>query len=433
MNKNALYIIEKLNKAGYIAYYAGGSVRDMIMGLDPKDIDIATDAKPEAILKLFKTTIPVGIQFGVVIVMLGGKQYEVATFRADSEYIDGRHPEKVIFTNEKEDALRRDFTINGMFFDPINKKIIDYIDGQKDIKNKIIKAINEPCERFDEDKLRILRAIRFSARFNFEIEKKTKDAIKKYADKINLVSSERIRDELIKMMVHPSRSKALDLLHELGLLKQILPEVEDMVGMQQPPQFHPEGDVFKHTKLALDYIGENPSPVLAMATLLHDVGKPPTYTVTDRIRFHGHCFVGSKIADKILKRLKFSNEDRKNITLYVKEHMRFTHVKEMRIGKLKKMLQRESILEEIKLHEADCLACHGIVENRDFCLAKLKEFSQEELKPKPLITGNDLIKLGFKPSSLFKKILDDIENQQLEDGIKTKKQAKEYIKAKYIL
>ncbi|MBU0650434.1 HD domain-containing protein [bacterium] len=431
-DKEALNIVKKLRSKGFTAYYAGGCVRDMIMGIPSEDIDIATNAIPDEVIKLFKRTIPVGLQFGVVIVMAGEKKYEVATFRTDLDYKDGRHPEGVTFSSQEEDAKRRDFTINGMFYDPIEEKIIDFVSGQEDIKKQIIRAIDDPDRRFEEDKLRMLRAVRFSARFNFKIEDNTFNAIKRHAHKINEVSAERVRDELVKMFTNKNRSLALQLLNDTELLKQILPEVYAMKGVEQPPEFHPEGDVFKHTKLTLDYLPANPSSVLAMAALLHDIGKPPCFKITDRIRFHGHDAVGTKIADKILKRLKFSNEDRKKICLYIAEHMRFMHVQDMRIGKLKKMLARESIYEELDLHEADCMASHGMIDNKIFCIQKLEEFGEEEIRPQPLITGYDLIDLGFKPSKLFSDILEDVENMQLEGELKTKKQAVKYVKKKYI-
>jgi len=338
MNKNGIKIIKVLKKHGFIAYFAGGCVRDMIMKRDSYDYDIATNAHPEKIIELFPKTIPVGIQFGVVIVLLDNQQYEVATFRKDLDYKDGRHPESVLFTDPKEDAERRDFTINGLFYDPLADKILDFVDGIDDIKKGVIKAIGNPYDRFSEDKLRILRAVRFSARFKFPIEENTLIAIKKTASKINEVSPERIRDELIKIFMGPNRGNALQLLHDLEILQYILPEVEAMYGVEQPKEFHPEGDVFVHTKILLDYLGDNPSHVLAFAGLLHDVGKPDTYVeATDRIRFNCHEIVGAKIANKILKRLRFSNEDRKNIVLYIKEHMKFMHVQKMREGKLKKM------------------------------------------------------------------------------------------------
>ncbi len=430
-NKNALKIVNTLRKNGYQALYAGGCVRDFLLKLDSKDIDIATDAKPEVVMSLFKKTIPVGAQFGVIIALMGDEQYEVATFRSDVGYKDGRHPEKVVFTDARQDAERRDFTINGMFYDPIKKEILDYVGGQADLEAKIIRAIGDPELRFKEDKLRMLRAVRFSARFKYPIEENTKNAIIKNSHKITEVSFERIHDELIKIFTGQNRGSGLQLLHDLGLLSHILPEIEAMIGVEQPPEFHPEGDVFKHTKLTMDLLGDNPSPVLAFAGLLHDVGKPLTFKIMDRIRFHGHDTIGAKLADKILKRLKFSNEDRKRIILYIIEHMRFMHVQEMRVGKLKKMLQRDSIIEEIKLHEADCLASHGNIENKKFCLEKLKEFSVEELKPEPLVTGDDLIKAGYKPGPLFKEILADVENQQLEGEINNKDKALGYILAKY--
>lgn len=428
----ALEVVKKLRGAGYEALWAGGCVRDHILGVPPEDYDVATNARPEEVQKLFARTIPVGVQFGVVIVLLNGIQIEVATFRADAEYVDGRHPKEVRFCSAEEDARRRDFTINGMFFDPIEEKVLDYVGGQDDLKNKIIRAIGDPELRFNEDKLRLLRAVRFSARLNYPIEANTFQAVKKLASEIHQVSAERIRDELVKMFTAQNAAQALDLLRDSGLLHEILPEVEAMIGVEQPPEFHPEGDVYVHTRMLLELL-DRPSDVLAMAALLHDVGKPPTFQQLDRIRFNAHEHVGARMAEKICKRLKFSNEETNQIVECVQNHMKFKDAPKMRESKLKRFLARGTFDTELELHRIDCLASHGILDIHQFCQNKIQEFKEakEEIQPQPIITGNDLITLGSKPGPHFKKILEQLYDLQLEHQIMNKEeglnQAKELL------
>jgi len=428
MNKKAgaIEIIKKLRAKGFEALWAGGCVRDQILGHEALDYDIATNARPEEVMKLFPKTIPIGVQFGVVIVLLNNIQYEVATFRAESEYVDGRHPKEVHFCSAKVDALRRDFTINGMFFDPEKEEIIDYVGGQQDLKNKIIRAIGDPFQRFEEDKLRMLRAVRFSARFSYPFEEKTKKAILDLASKINVVSAERIHDELVKMLTGPNSGKALDLLRETTLLHEILPEIEETIGVEQPPQFHPEGDVYVHTRMLLEQL-KNPTEVLAFAALLHDVGKPPTFEVKDRIRFNRHEHVGARMAEKICRRLKFSNAKTSQIVECVENHMKFKDAPKMRESKLKRFLSRETFVTELELHRIDCLASHGSLEIYDFCLNKIEEFkkAKEDIQPKALVTGNDLIQMGEKPGPQFKTILTELYDMQLENKIKTKEEGLE--------
>lgn len=410
-------------------------MRDLLMGSEPSDYDVATTATPEEVMKLFKKTIPVGVQFGVVLVLVDGIQYEAATFRTEAGYSDGRHPDKVEFATAEKDARRRDFTINGMFYDPEKEEVLDYVGGQDDLKKKVIRAIGNPHERFEEDKLRMIRAVRFSARFQFPMEKETLKAIKELAPKIKVVSAERIHDELVKMFTGPNAGKALDLLRDTGLLHEILPEIEPMIGCEQPPEFHPEGDVYIHTRMLLEQLKE-PSEVLAFAALLHDVGKPPTFQRADRIRFNRHEHVGARMAEEICKRLKFSNNNTKQIVECVQNHMKFKDAPKMRESKLKRFLSRDTFDTEMELHKIDCLASHGSLEIYEFCKNKIEEFknAQEEIKPKPLVTGNDLIALGEKPGPHFKKILEELYDLQLENKIKTTEEgiakAKELIKKK---
>lgn len=433
MQKKAITIIKKLRKQGFKAFFAGGCVRDQIMGNQSDDIDIATSAKPEAVLKLFPKTFEKGKAFGVTSVMIGKQEFEVATFRKEGKYSDGRHPDHVEWTDDREDALRRDFTINGLFYDPIEKRIIDYVGGQKDIRDKMVRTIGDARQRFEEDKLRMMRAVRFATRFQYTLDPKAGEAILEMSPKIVEVSPERIRDELIKILTQEYANKGLDLLSELGLLKIILPEIEAMKGVRQPPQFHPEGDVYVHTLLLFKNLKPPVSPELAMGALLHDVGKPPTYIVKERIRFDGHTDVGAEMTRKILRRLRFSNKQVEHISSMVRQHLQFMNVKKMRKSTLKRFLSQEGFTDHLELHRLDCLACHGILENYDFCKQKLHEFDQEPHRQKPLINGKDLIKLGFVPGPLFKKILTDIETMTLEEIIKTKQSALKWVKKKFSL
>ncbi len=430
LRKSAENIVKTLVDKGYTAYFAGGSVRDIVMGIEPKDYDIATDATPDEISKIFKRTILVGAKFGVSIVILDGINFEVATFRSDFDYKDGRHPEKVIFTNEKEDVKRRDFTINGLLYDPLENKVIDYVGGQYDINNKLIRTIGDAHNRFNEDKLRMMRAIRLAVRFGFDIEQKTFEAIVKKAPEILEISKERIRDELIKVLTEGSAGKGIRLLDKTGILQVILPEVIEMKGVEQPPDFHPEGDVFNHTILTLDLM-ENPSIELAMGVLLHDIGKPKTFEIRDRIRFNEHTEVGIKIADDILKRFKFTNKEIEHILNLIKNHLKFKDVQNMKESTLKRFLRIEKFDEHLELHRLDCLASHGNLENYEYCKKMLKEISTEEIKPKRFITGDDLINVGFTPGPEFKEILDYIEDEQLEGRVKDKNEAMNLIMQKF--
>jgi poly(A) polymerase len=430
LRKIAENIVKTLVDKGYTAYFAGGSVRDIVMGIEPKDYDIATNATPDEISKIFKRTILVGAKFGVSIVILDGINFEVATFRSDFDYKDGRHPEKVIFTNEKEDVKRRDFTINGLLYDPLENKVIDYVGGQYDINNKLIRTIGDAHNRFNEDKLRMMRAIRLAVRFGFDIEQKTFEAIVQKAPEILEISKERIRDELIKVLTEGSAGKGIRLLDKTGILQVILPEVIEMKGVEQPPDFHPEGDVFTHTVLMFDLM-ENPSIELAIGVLLHDIGKPKTFEIRDRIRFNEHTEVGIKIADDILKRFKFTNKEIEHILNLIKNHLKFKDIQNMKESTLKRFLRMEKFDEHLELHRLDCLASHGNLENYEYCKKMLKEISTEERKPKRFITGDDLINAGFIPGPEFKEILDYAEDEQLEGRVKDKNEAMNLIMQKF--
>jgi len=365
----------------------------------------------------------VGEQFGVMIVVENGIPFEVATFRTDVGAKDGRHPESVEYTSAENDALRRDFTINGMFYDPLTGEVIDYVDGRRGIADKVIKAIGAPAQRFSEDYLRMLRAVRFAARFGFDIEEQTFEAIRDNARHINIISAERVFAEMGKMLTGPNPDRSVTLLHDTGLLKHILPEVESLCGVEQPPQFHPEGDVFIHTVKTLRFLPENPPPALGWAMLLHDIGKPPTMTVTDRIRFNNHHHAGALMAEAALKRLKAPNALTEAVVSMVENHMNFMNVKKMRLSTLKKFLSRETIRDELELHRADCLSSHGDITNYDFVKEQLEHFKAEQIKPAPFITGKDLIAMGLKPGPVFGKILGDVYDLQLEDKITTREEA----------
>jgi len=420
--RNAVGIVQALKAAGHEAFLVGGCVRDLVMGRAPKDYDVATDARPEEVAKRFRRVIPVGVQFGVQMVMIGKTPYEVATFRTDQEYRDGRHPEGVVFSNPKEDALRRDFTVNGLFYDPLKKEVIDYVGGREDLKRRVIRAIGDPAKRFAEDRLRMLRAVRFAATLDFQLDPATLKAAQAAAGKILEVSPERIRDELVKLFTGPRPGRGLKLLDESGLLHFILPEAERMKGVPQPPEFHPEGDVFIHTRMVLDGVADS-SPVVAMGALLHDIGKPSTYRVAERIRFDGHDRVGARMAQEICRRLRFSNADTEAITDLVGEHMRFKDVRQMRLSTLKRFMANSIFPEHMMLHRADCMGSHKDLTNWKFLRRKLKELPKQEIKPKPLINGHDLLRLGYPEGPQVGLILKAVEERQLEKELTSKPQA----------
>ncbi|MBM3858611.1 MAG: CCA tRNA nucleotidyltransferase [Verrucomicrobia bacterium] len=426
MKQTAVNIVRRLREAGHTAYFAGGCVRDMVRGIEAHDFDIATSATPEQIRSLFARTIPVGAAFGVVLVLEDGHQFEVATFRNDETYLDGRRPSGVRFGTPQEDAQRRDFTVNGMFYDPLEDKLLDWVGGQADIERRLIRTIGEPRHRFGEDKLRMLRCLRFATTLGYEIEPATFEAVREMAPQISVVSAERIREELVKIFTRAHPGRGLVLLEQSGLLREVLPEVAAMKGVEQPAEFHPEGDVFEHVKLMLDGMPSEPSLTLAFAVLLHDVGKPPTFSVSDRIRFNEHDKLGAEMAETILRRLRFSNEEIERIVLCVAEHMRFRHVQEMRTAKLKRILARPTFADELELHRLDCIASHGSLDNVDFLLKKAAETPPEVVKPKPLVNGRDLLEIGFTTGTLVGAVLREIEELQLEEHLESREAALAY-------
>ncbi len=429
-------VVVELRKAGHKAFCVGGCARDTLLGIEPKEYDITTSATPEEVSEIFPHTVPIGVSFGVILVITGKYQFEVATFRKDQSYTDGRHPDKVIYSSEEqEDVRRRDFAINGMLYDPIEEEVIDYVDGIRDIKSKIVQTIGDPYERLNEDKLRMMRAIRFSSRYNFELNLDTFLAIEKLAADITQVSGERIRDEITKIITQSNPGHGLNMLSVSGLLKYILPDVEIMNGVEQPPEFHPEGDVFIHTCLVLDKLHKNQagvvSPELAIGALLHDVGKPPTFSVSDRIRFNGHDKLGADMSKKICRDLKFSNKQIEVIYALIRDHLKFKDVFNMKKSTLKRFIGMPHFEEHMALHLADCQASHGLTAAYDFVMEKYNDFEEEEIKPAPLISGRELIEMGYKPGPLFSDILNFVEEAQLEGEITNTQEAIEAVLENY--
>ena len=430
MESAARSIARNLRDRGHVAYFAGGCVRDLLRGEVPKDFDIATDARPEVVQKLFPRTYAVGAHFGVIVVLENGFQFEVATFRSDGAYLDGRRPIEVHFATAKEDAARRDFTINGMFFDPEKNEVIDFVDGRTDLEAKIIRAIGDPAQRFAEDRLRMLRAIRFATVLGFEIDPATWNAVAANAASITAISAERIREELTKIFLSPNRVRGWDLLDSSGLMRAIVPELEAMKGCEQPPQFHPEGDVFKHTRIMLGLLPAEVSLPLVFSVLFHDIGKPPTATVDEegRIRFNGHDRIGAEMTEAIMERLRFSRAEIDATVEAVRQHMVFKDVPNMRVAKLKRFMARPTFEDELELHRVDCASSHAMLDNYEFLLKKKEEFANEPIIPPPLVRGDDLIALGMKPGPRFGEILEAIETRQLEGALKNREEALAWVR-----
>jgi poly(A) polymerase len=429
-------ICNTLIREGHQAFLVGGCVRDLLLGRQPEDYDVSTDATPELVISLFPDAVAVGAQFGVIIVPLDGQKVEVATFRSDIGSADGRHPERVVFSsNPEQDVQRRDFTINGLLMRHDSGEILDFVGGQADLRAGIIRAIGEPARRFAEDKLRMLRAVRFSARFAFPIEPETFAAIRSHAQEIGQVSAVRIREELTKLLTEGGARRGLELLNETGLLQQILPEVAAMQGVEQPPQYHPEGDVWIHTMLMLEGLPAGSSPTLAWGVLLHDVGKPPTFRPVsetgDRIRFNGHVDVGVRMAEGILERLRFSNQDREQIVALIANHMRFKDVSRMRAATLKRFIRLPHFNEHLALHRLDCLSSHRHLDAYNFVRRMLEDTPTEEMRPVRLLTGNDLQRLGYQPGPLFSKILRSLEDAQLEGLVRSREEAIAFVARHY--
>lgn len=429
-------VCKTLGSKGFQAFLVGGCVRDILLGREPADYDVSTDATPTQVEAIFPGSLTVGAKFGVVIVPEAGaepadarrQQVEVATFRSDMGYSDGRHPDRVEYTKSAEDDVqRRDFTINGMLLDPETKEVLDFVGGQDDLRAGIIRAIGDPETRFREDKLRMVRAVRFAARFDYGIEPKTMQAIQKLAPEISQVSMERLRDELTKILTEGAARRGFELLDQSGLLVYLLPEIARMKGVEQPPQFHPEGDVWIHTLMMIAGLPAGSSPTLAWGVLLHDVGKPPTFTPPSgpngRIRFDRHVEVGMKMAEEICRRFRFSNEDTEQILALVENHMRFKDVPKMKPATLKRFVRIEKFDEHLELHRLDSLSSHGKLDNHDFARRFLEETPPEQVRPARLLTGDDLIALGLKPGPKFKAILYSVEEAQLDGTIQTHEDA----------
>jgi poly(A) polymerase len=443
--------VRRLRDAGHAAYLAGGCVRDMLLGIRPKDFDIATDAPPDKVVALFPRALTVGAHFGVVIVpsSVDGISIatEVATFRHDGAYSDGRRPDTVRFSNDpREDVLRRDFTINGMLLDTallnpdlgkVEEAVLDYVGGQEDLKARVLRAIGEPALRFAEDKLRMLRGVRFAARLELEVEARTMAAIRAAASEIGQVSCERVRDELTLMLTEGHARRAFELLDETGLLGFVLPEAVKMHGVEQPPQFHPEGDVWVHTMLLLEKLPAGVSPTLAWGALLHDIGKPATFRPPDpkkpgdRIRFDGHVEVGVRMTEEILGRLRFSNEDTAQIVALVKNHMRFGDILHMRESTLKRFLRLQKFDEHLALHWMDVNSAHGDLRLYDFAKERYETSPVETTTPKLLVTGRDLIAAGYRPGPEFKAMLEAAEDAQLEGQITTTEEGMAVVRARF--
>jgi len=425
-------ICEMLQRNRHQALLVGGCVRDLLLGREPADYDVATDATPVEVAGLFPESVAVGAQFGVILIPRAGLKVEVATFRSDLGYRDGRHPDGVVYSKTaREDVQRRDFTINGLLMRHDNGEVLDFVGGQKDLSAGTIRTIGDPELRFAEDKLRLMRAVRFAARFGFEIEPTTFRTMHRNVKEIQQVSPERLREELTKMLTEGAARRAFELLDETWLLGQVLPETAAMKGVEQPPEFHPEGDVWIHTLLMLQQLAKGASPTLSWGVLLHDVGKPPTFqsaeVTGDRIRFNHHVDVGVKMAEEICRRLRFSNEDTEQIAALVGNHMRFGAVEAMKKATLKRFVRLPRFDEHLELHRLDCLSSHRHLDSYQFVQGFLKETPPEQVRPERLLTGDDLISMGFQPGPEFARVLREIEDAQLEGQLQTKEEAKEYV------
>ena len=412
-------------------------MRDLLLGREPADYDLTTDATPEQVVSLFPESVSVGAQFGVILIPRDGLKVEVATFRSDVGHSDGRHPDRVVYANTpEEDVRRRDFTINGLLMPHDTGEVLDFVGGQADLEAKVIRAIGEPDRRFAEDKLRMMRAVRFAARFGFEIEAATFRAVRRHVEEIHQVSPERLREELTKLLTEGAARRAFELLDETWLLERVLPEIGAMKGVQQPSEYHPEGDVWIHTLMMLEGLPAGTAPTLAWGVLLHDVGKPPTFQSAaqtgDRIRFNNHVEVGVRMAEAMCRRLRFSNEDTEQILALVDNHMKFGAVEEMRTSTLKKFVRLPRFEEHLALHRLDCLASHGHLDSFEFVRRFLAETPPERVRPERLLTGDDLQDMGFRPGPLFSEILEALEEAQLEGEIKTRREAERFVLGRFL-
>jgi poly(A) polymerase len=451
----ATEIVRRLRAEGFQAYLVGGCVRDLLMGHEAADYDVATDATPEQVLELYPGSVTVGAHFGVVAVPPRGPEgsvaealepkrpsgdgpqtdgpIEVATFRSDGPYADGRHPSEVRYAKTpQEDVQRRDFTINGLLYDPIEDRVLDYVNGQADIRGRRIRTIGAPLERFEEDHLRMLRAVRFAARFGFTLDPAALEAIRQLAPQIRDTSVERVRDEIVKILTEGSPRRGFELLDDTGLLREILPQIKALQGVAQPPEFHPEGDVWVHTMKMLDGL-RSPSPTLALGVLLHDVGKPPTFTVRERIRFDNHVEVGAKMAEEICHLLRLPSRETERVVELVRHHLRFKDFPRMRRSTQLRFLRMEGFDEHLELHRLDCLASHGDLTNYEMARQMLAETPAEQIKPQPLLRGDDLIARGYKPGPVFKQILQAVEDAQLEGSIQSREEALQFVAEQFAI
>ncbi len=431
MRETATAIVRTLQDAGFAAFFVGGCVRDSLLGRAPGDFDIATNALPAAVEKLFPKTSAVGRKFGVMVVIADGHQFQVATFRAETDYQDGRRPEKISFGDAPADALRRDFTVNGLFYDPVTEKIHDWVGGEGDLRTGVIRTIGVAEERFGEDHLRMLRAVRFAAQLGFEIEPLTFAAVQRLAPKIQAISAERVRDELLKLFAPPHAARGLELLHKSGLLAEVLPEIAATFSCEQSPDCHPEGSVFNHIRLMLEKLPADASPALAWAVLLHDVAKPVTAeldTVTGKIHFYGHEKIGADMAETILTRLRFPNKQIEEIVTCVRYHMQFKDAPQMRKATLRRLLLRETFPLELALHRLDCLGSHRRLEVYDFLEQQAEELKNQPAIRPPLLTGGDLIALGCPPGPAMGALLTELRELQLGDELQTPEAARAWVR-----
>lgn len=425
----ATQIVARLREQGHTAYWVGGCVRDLLLGREVKDFDVATSAHPDEILRLFPRAEFIGAAFGVVLVKGEDCAVEVATYRSERAYRDGRRPDEVQYETEPRlDASRRDFTINALFHDPMSGETLDFFGGRADLANRVLRAVGDAAERFAEDHLRLLRAVRFAARLDFSIEHGTWEAMRAQAASIERISAERVREELNRILTEGGASRGLRLMDGCGLLQMLLPEAKAMQGVEQPPEFHPEGDVWTHTLLMLDLLQEPIDPVLAWGVLLHDIGKPATQTRTDRIRFNGHVEAGLRIAAPILSRLKFSIDDREQILALVENHMRFMELQRMRVSTVKRFLRLPRFDQHLALHRVDCLSSHGGLDNYDFAQAKIAEFGAEQIAPEPLVRGGDVMALGIARGPRIGELLHAVEEAQLEGTLRNREEALDLLK-----
>jgi poly(A) polymerase len=426
--EKAIFIVQGLRREGHEAYFAGGSVRDMLLGKEPQDYDIATSARPEDVRRIFSDTVPVGAQFGVILVLIAGQPFEVASFRDDGPYLDGRRPSQVRYGSLEEDVRRRDFTINGMIYDPLADRVIDLVGGRGDLQERRIRAIGDAVQRFQEDRLRMIRAVRFAASLDFVIEDATFAAIQQLAPAVTDIAWERIGDEITRILIEGGARRGFELLDESGLLKVLLPEIDALKGIWQSPDYHPEGDVFTHTMLLLGHL-KAPSETLAYGCLLHDVAKPLCFRRDgDRVTFYGHTEKGAAMAEEILKRLKRGRALWERVSYLVRHHLRLVQAPNMRVSTLKRFLREDGIEELLELARIDALSSNGDLSYYRFCMERLAALEQEEMRPVPLLRGGDLIDLGFAPGPLFAEILRQVEDQQLGGELRSREEALEWVR-----